>query len=204
MITPESLVFALVGVSILLVLVVVIWPSITASRQGKIMAFLALFIVPLVAAGVGVSEHMERAEQTTFCLSCHIMEPYGRSLYVDDPAYIPAAHFQNHRIPADRACFTCHTNYGMFGTFHAKMEGLHHVYVYWFGTPKRPIQLYYPYNNRECLHCHDGARSFEDPTHTAMMDDLKSNKLSCTTSGCHDTFHNVDQLSQVKFWKPSE
>jgi hypothetical protein len=38
----------------------------------------------------------------------------------------------------------------------------------------------------------------------AMMDDLKSNKLSCTTSGCHDTFHGVDKLGQVKFWKPAE
>ena len=133
------------------------------------------------------------------------MEPYGRSLYVDDPSYIPAAHFQNHRVPADKACYTCHTDYAMFGTIHAKLNGLHHVYVYWFGTPMHPIHLYHPYNNRECLHCHAGARSFEDsPTHTAMMSDLKSNKLSCTTSGCHDTFHPVDKLDQAKFWKPTE
>lgn len=25
-------------------------------------------------------------------------------------AYLAAAHFQNHRIPADEACYTCHTN----------------------------------------------------------------------------------------------
>ncbi len=60
------------------------------------------------------------------------------------------------------ACYTCHTDYAMFGTVHAKLEGLHHVYVYWFGTPMKPIRLYQPYNNRECLHCHEGARSFED------------------------------------------
>lgn len=205
MVSPQSLVFLLIGASILLILVVMIRPSITASREGKIIAFLALFIVPAVAAGVGASEHMERSEQTQFCLSCHIMEPYGRSLYVDDPSYIPAAHFQNHRIPADKACYTCHTDYAMFGTIHAKLEGLHHVYVYWFGTPMNPIRLYQPYNNRECLHCHAGARSFEDsPTHTAMTSDLKSNKLSCTTSGCHDTFHNVGQLDHVKYWKPKE
>src|SRR5580693_5151453 len=123
MIGPQSLVFLLIGTSILLILVVVIRPSITASREGKIIAFLALFIVPLVAAGVGASEHMERSEQTQFCLSCHIMEPYGRSLYVDDKAYIPAAHFQNHRIPADKACYTCHTEYGNSRTVPAKMEG---------------------------------------------------------------------------------
>jgi cytochrome c-type protein NapC len=204
MIDSQILVFVLIGASILLILVVVIRPSVTASREGKIVAFLALFIVPIVAAGVGASEHIARSEQTQFCLSCHIMEPYDRSLYVDDPSYVPAAHFQNHRIPADKACYTCHTDYSMFGTLRAKMEGLHHVYVYWFGTPKRPIRLYHPYNNRECLHCHTGARSFEDPTHIAMMDDLKSNKISCLTSGCHDTIHNVDKLGQVKFWQPVE
>jgi cytochrome c-type protein NapC len=205
MIFPSTVLFGLIGASILLILVVVIRPSITASREGKIVAFLALFIVPLVALGVGASEHMERSEKTQFCLSCHIMEPYGRTLYVDDPSYIPAAHFQNHRVPADKACYTCHTDYAMFGTIQAKLNGLHHVYVYWFGTPMSPIHLYHPYNNRECLHCHAGARSFEDgPTHTALMGDLKSNKLSCTTSGCHDTFHPVDKLDQVKFWKPAE
>jgi cytochrome c-type protein NapC len=205
MIFPSTVLFGLIGASILLTLVVVIRPSITASREGKIVAFLALFIVPLVALGVGASEHMERSEKTQFCLSCHIMEPYGRTLYVDDPSYIPAAHFQNHRVPADKACYTCHTDYAMFGTIQAKLNGLHHVYVYWFGTPMSPIHLYHPYNNRECLHCHAGARSFEDgPTHTALMGDLKSNKLSCTTSGCHDTFHPVDKLDQVKFWKPAE
>ena len=78
MISPETLVFCLIGASIVLILVVVIRPSITASREGKIIAFLALFIVPVVTAGVGASEHMERSEQTQFCLSCHIMEPYGK------------------------------------------------------------------------------------------------------------------------------
>jgi cytochrome c-type protein NapC len=203
MIGPQTLVFLLIGASMALILVVVFRPSITSSREGKILAFLALFIMPVVAAGVGASEHIERSEQTQFCLSCHIMEPYGRSLYVDDPTYIPAAHFQNHRVPPDKACYTCHTDYAMFGTIQAKLEGLHHVYVYWFGTPIHPIHLYHPYNNRECLHCHSGARSFEEsPTHMAMMNDLKSNKLSCTTSGCHDAIHNVNELQQLKSWEP--
>ena len=36
----------------------------------------------------------------------------------------------------------------------------------------------------------------------AIMDSLKSNEMSCVTSGCHDTVHNVDSLSKVKFWSP--
>src|ERR1700677_3608157 len=134
MMFPSTVVFFLIGASILLILVVVPRPPITASREGKILAFLALFIVPLVAAGVGASEHMERSEQTQFCLSCHIMEPWGKSLYVDDPSYIPAAHFQNHRIPADVTCYTCHSDYAMYGTLLTKLQGLHHVYVNYLGT----------------------------------------------------------------------
>jgi hypothetical protein len=38
--------------------------------------------------------------------------------------------------------------------------------------------------------------------HQAIMDTLKSNQLSCVSSGCHDTVHNVATLSQMKFWSP--
>ena len=86
MIGPQTLVFLLIGASILLILVVVLRPSITVSREGKILAFMALFIVPVITACVGASQHLERSEQTQFCLSRHIMEPYGRSLCVDDPS----------------------------------------------------------------------------------------------------------------------
>ncbi|HEY2915527.1 MAG TPA: hypothetical protein VGK21_19325, partial [Candidatus Angelobacter sp.] len=145
-------------------------------------------------------------KQTSFCLSCHIMGQYGQSLYVDDASYIPASHFQNGRVPHDQACYTCHTDYSMFGGFKAKFGGLHHIYVQYVTGPKLPLKLYHPYNNRECLHCHEGSRSFEQGVmHTAepqTMADIKSNKLSCLTSGCHDTIHNVKELDRVKYWKP--
>ena len=139
-------------------------------------------------------------------LSCHIMGQYGKSLYVDDPSYIPASHFQNGRVPHDQACYTCHTDYSMFGGFRAKLGGLHHIYVQYVTGPQQPLKLYHPFNNRECLHCHEGSRSFEQGVmHTAKpqtMADIKSNKLSCMTAGCHDTVHNVKELDHVKFWKP--
>ena len=177
----------------------------TATRGGKILAFLVLFLLPLLCMTMGVSSELQRSTSTSFCLSCHTMESHGRSLYVDDPTYLAAAHFQNHRVPADEACYTCHTNYAMFGGFRAKLNGLHHVYVQYFGKPHDPIRLYEPYNNRECLHCHLGARSFEEgAVHTAdpdLLPAVKANKISCLSSGCHDVVHNVDQLSKVKFWK---
>ena len=201
-----GLIIALVLISISLIGVFVVRPGITATQGGKVMAFLVLFFLPILCTGLGVSSELERSKTTKFCLSCHIMESYGQSLRVDDPTYLAAAHFQNHRVPAEEACYTCHANYAMFGSMKAKMAGLRHVYVYYFTKPPAPenIRLHEPYNNRECLHCHLGARSFEQgAVHTAdpdLLPALKANKLSCVSSGCHEVVHNVGTLSKVKMW----
>jgi nitrate/TMAO reductase-like tetraheme cytochrome c subunit len=201
-----TLIIALVSLSIALIALLVVRPGITATSGGKVMAFLALLILPILCATMGISSELDRSKTTNFCLSCHIMEPYGRSLRVDDPSYLAAAHFQNHRVPADEACYTCHTNYAMFGSFKAKMAGLRHVYVYYLTKPSAPenIKLHEPFNNRECLHCHLGARSFEQgAVHNAdpdLLPAIKANKTSCISSGCHEVVHNVGSLSKAKMW----
>jgi cytochrome c-type protein NapC len=205
MVTPNTLALIVFVIAMALTAALVIRPSLTATRVGKMFAFIALFVLPITCGALGLNEHFEHSKQTVFCLSCHIMEPYGRSLYVDDPHRIPAAHFQNHRIPADEACYTCHTDYVLYGGIRAKLRGLRHVYVQYLGKPPAPenIHLYNAYNNRECLHCHAGARSFEEsPTHSAMHDLLTTNQLSCMTAGCHDAIHNVGDLGTQKFWTP--
>ena len=201
---PTVVLIAVLLIALVIVCLVVARPAITAGRGGKILAFLGLFIFPVLAGTLGFENHYERSKQTRFCLSCHIMEPYGKSLYVDDAAYIPAAHFQNNRVPRDEACYTCHTDYTLYtGGVKAKVRGLHHIYAQYIGKPQQPIKLYQPFNNRECLHCHAGARSFEQgATHSAIMDDIRSNQLSCVSSGCHDMVHNVAQLNHLKFWSP--
>ena len=203
---PATLLYVLIGVTILLVATIAFRPSLTATRGGKQFAFVVYLLLPVVVASMGASEHMERSKQTQFCLSCHVMNPYGRSLHIDDPTYVPAAHFQNARIPRDEACYTCHTDYVMYGSILAKLRGLRHVYVQYLGAVPKTIQLYNPYNNRECLHCHASARSFEEgAVHSAdpsIMASIKSNQLSCLTSGCHDQVHAVAHLSELKFWEP--
>src|SRR6266567_1165968 len=126
---PTVLILLLIALSVALVAVFVFRPQITATRGGKMAAFLALFALPLLCLGMGTSSELEHAKSTEFCRSCHIMEPYGKSLRVDDPQHLAAAHFQNHRVPADEACYTCHTNYAMFGGIKAKLGGLRHIYV---------------------------------------------------------------------------
>jgi cytochrome c-type protein NapC len=196
-----------ISIALVVAILVAANAELTRARGGKILAFLALFILPAMAVWVGFSEHMQRAESRQFCLSCHIMHDFGRSLYVDDPSYIPAAHFQNNLVPRDHACYTCHTDYTMFGTVHAKLRGLRHIYVQYFGKIPQPadIKLYTPFNNRECLYCHAGTRAMdEEPKHSKtpdMMSRIMSNQMSCMAKGCHDTVHDVATLKDATFWK---
>jgi len=198
-----GILIALIVLTIVLAIFFLVRPSATSGATGKILAFVALFILPVLCVGAGVSAHMQRSEQTKFCISCHAMEPYGRSLYVDDPNYIPAQHFQNHRVPADQACYACHADYTIYGPFKDKLRGLKRVYMQYVSTPPAHITIPGGYNNNQCLHCHNGARSFEEnPVHQAIMASIVSNQMSCVTSGCHDTVHNVAALDHVKFWRP--
>ena len=111
---PTAAVAAVLAITLAIAGLVVAKPDVTVGRAGKILAFLGLFILPVFAGLLGLGNHIERSKQTQFCLSCHIMEPYGRSLRVDDKSFIPAAHFQNNRVPRDEACYTCHTDYTLY------------------------------------------------------------------------------------------
>ena len=96
----------------------------------------------------------------------------------------------------------------MYGSLLAKLRGMRHVYVQYLGRVTTPLHLYTPYNNRECLHCHAGARSFEEgAVHNAdpsIMRAIKAHQLSCLSSGCHANVHDVVHLNTMKFWRASE
>lgn len=207
---PAWVILTFIAAAAIIALFVGFRASLTRSREGKMLAFVALFLLPIAAVGLGFSEQMDRAQSRTFCLSCHVMTDYGRSLLINDPSYVPARHYQNNLVPRDRACYTCHTDYTMFGGVNSKARGLRHLYVQYFGTVPKPadIKLYTPYNNRECLYCHLGARTFEEASahHKTpdMLTRVKSNKLSCISGGCHEFIHDVGSLKDATFWKEDQ
>lgn len=206
MFSPQNILIGLIVLAIVVELLLIFKPAITREQGGKILAFVGILMLPVIVGAFALTDHMEKSKRTEFCLSCHVMEKYGQSLHVDDKEWIPAVHFQNHRIPKDEACFTCHTEYTMYGDFAAKIRGLRHLYYQYIGTIPDTIKLYSKFNNRECLHCHEGARSFEEKSAhmqtPLMMDSLKNNSISCMASGCHDVIHNVRELDKATFWKP--
>lgn len=194
-----------IALSVLLAAIFLIRPSLTRAAGWKIVAFIGLCVLPALCIVGGMNAHVQRSEQTRFCVSCHVMIPYGQSLYVDDASHIPAQHFQNHRVPVDMACYSCHADYSIYGPLKDKLQGLKRIYIQYVSTAPDPASIRIPggFQNAQCLHCHLGARNFEEnAVHAAMLDSLKSNQTSCLTSGCHDTAHDVSNLSHQKFWKP--
>jgi NapC/NirT cytochrome c family, N-terminal region len=200
----QVLVGFLVVAGVVIVLVIA-RPSVLETRGGKALAFLGWFLLPVLALAFGVEAHLERAKSTDFCLSCHVMEPYGESLWLDDSSYLPASHVQNHRVDPGHACYSCHADYTLFGGVEAKMTGMKHLWIYYTGQAPPPgeIELYEPFSNSICLHCHGGARSFEEGEfHDGIQADLRSGEMSCLD--CHDQTHAVEELADLDKWHPSE
>lgn len=203
---PGTLLYAVVALALLAVALIVGLlgrPELFAERTGQGLGLLGFFILPVLVTGLGATGHLEQSKTTDFCLSCHVMEPYGKSLLVDDEGYLAAAHYQNKRIPRERACFTCHTTYTMYGDFKAKLQGLKHLYVYYLGTVPETLELYEPYANRECLSCHGGARSYEeDELHAEIRSELASGDISCLE--CHEPVHDVANVADLELWREAQ
>ena len=203
---PHSIVLTVTGLAVALALITALRRGISRSREGKILVFAAMVILPAITIWAGFEEHLDRATSTSFCLSCHVMEDFGKSLHFDDKSYLPAAHFLYHFVPPVHACYTCHTDYAMFGGVKAKFRGLRHIYVEYLGTVPKPtdIKLYTPFPNETCLHCHLGARKFAEVAghhrKPETMSDIKSGKVSCLAAGCHDIVHEVGDLPGSKMW----
>ena len=185
--------------TVALIGLVVLQPSLVRGRGGKVLAFVALFVLPLMVTVLGAYGHLESSKSTEFCVSCHVMEPYGESLFIDSVDHLAAVHFQNNLVPQEKACFTCHTQYTMYGDITAKLNGVKHLWVYYSGTTPEQIELYEPYHNRECMSCHGEARSFlEGDTHVDFLEELESNETSCLE--CHDMTHDVANLEGLGRW----
>ena len=194
-----SIAFALV--TVLVIVMIMVRPSLASGAGGKTLALVSLAVLPAVATTFGMNAHLEASKSTEFCLSCHAMAPYGESLKLDDLAHVPAAHFQNSRVPRDHACYSCHTTYTLYGDAAAKWKGLRHLYVNYIGTIPEKIELYEPFKNRECLHCHGGARTFEENEfHIEYRRELATNETSCLE--CHDLAHEVEKLGELERWNP--
>jgi len=171
-----------------------------AQRTGRLVLLVGLVGLPLLLSAGNLSYGVAESSQTRFCLSCHEMQRYGKSLFVDDKQALAAVHYQNRLVDRDVTCYACHKDYALFGDVKAKVNGLRHVWAHYVrGVPDK-IALYQPYPNANCLHCHDDARRFlEKPPHRPVLDALQSGSLSCL--GCHRVAHDMGKVDAHSFWQ---
>ena len=194
-----AFVIVIAALAVGLIVIVLVKPSIIGSKGGRALALLAFLVLPVAGLSTGFIRQFERAKSNEFCFGCHIMLPYGESLHVDDTTYVPANHYQNKRIDTEEACYACHGDYTIFGDIKVKMRGLKQAIVYYLGRTPDELHMYEPFPNSACLHCHDGARAFqESPIHSGMIADLREDTMSCLD--CHGVAHNVAQIETLPMW----
>ncbi|HTB60659.1 MAG TPA: NapC/NirT family cytochrome c [Polyangia bacterium] len=167
---------------------------------GRLVLLVGLLALPLLLSAANFSYGVHQSSRTQFCLSCHEMQDHGKSLFVDSKQALAAFHYQNRLVDRDTVCYSCHKDYAMFGDVKAKLNGLRHVWAHYVtGVPKK-IELYKPYPNSNCLHCHEDARSFVDaPAHRPVLGALSAGSISCLT--CHRIAHDMAKVETDDFWQ---
>lgn len=155
----------------------------------KILLFIIVLVVPGLLSLVTAQVSFHRASSVEFCGSCHVMTPWFQNVTDPESDSLAAEHYKRRWIQHEQ-CFTCHSDYGFLGPIEAKINGMHHVMAFYFGTP-RHIELYEPFPNSHCLKCHIDAKGFrEDPNHDPF-EDILSGKDRCVD--CHENVHGVEQ-----------
>jgi len=136
-----------------------------------------LILAPLgyvLNAGLAVSG----AKSVAFCGSCHVMDGYVADLQNPDSEHLAAQHYQFRWI-ADHQCYTCHSDYGLFGDVQAKMAGLRHVWFYNVGGYELPLKIRNRYDNQRCLFCHGPVKGYREvPEHEKTWARLVDHLLS--------------------------
>jgi nitrate/TMAO reductase-like tetraheme cytochrome c subunit len=145
-------------------------------------------VLPLAVVFFAYSYGLEKSKSVDACGHCHVMTPWVQDLRNPKSDTLAAVHFKNRYIQENH-CYTCHSDYGMFGTVRAKWEGLGHVLRNTTGRYERPIHIARHYSNLRCLNCHGGSQKFLDPEKHPKEDlaDMISGKTSCLD--CHGPAH---------------
>jgi cytochrome c-type protein NapC len=197
---PVTIIASLIAALVIVGLAFFGTRPLAASTAGRVALLVGLGALPLLVSVGGLAQGVAESSRTRFCLSCHEMQNHGKSMFVDSRHALAAVHYQNRLIDRDTICFSCHTDYGLFGDAHAKLNGLRHVLAHYVtGVPEK-LALYKPYANANCLHCHDDARRFQEaPPHKPIVDALYAGRTSCLD--CHRIVHDLDAVRANNFWQ---
>jgi hypothetical protein len=179
-------------------IVILVWGLV----RGRLppAAGVAGLVLPIAAYGLGMLMVMEESKSTRFCGSCHVMTPIVESLRAADDGSLAAIHYTRGLVPTAEACYTCHSGYGIWGTFGAKKAGVTHMWHGLTGHYDLPLRLNGTFDIASCLGCHAGAASFravaahQDPD---VQQALLTHTMACT-GACHPAAHPEEALTGGK------
>jgi nitrate/TMAO reductase-like tetraheme cytochrome c subunit len=187
----------------LLTIVLIVYKIIFLRRDASIgittrWIFLITFIIlsPLtyfISFGIGI----EKSKPVEFCNSCHIMNSHVDDMKDPDSESIASLHYK-YRWISDDQCYTCHSDYGLYGAVGAKFAGVRHILNYYvMGYPKT-LEIRGTYNNERCLFCHAPVESYQDiEEHQEYAAEIKSSEQSCFGADCHVSPH-PDETKEIE------
>ena len=181
-----------------LILLVVVWRVLR--RRGitavsKALLFWSILVVPVFVVVLATAHGMQESMTVESCAACHVMDSHVRDLRDPKSDSLAAVHFKNRYI-LENHCYTCHSDYGMFGTVRAKLDGLGHVWHNTRNDYPRPIKIAHPYSNLRCLACHAGSPKYIAKHEADELPKLAANQDSCLD--CHGPAHKVDEPKQAQ------
>jgi cytochrome c-type protein NapC len=167
------------------------------SGAVKVWLLLGLGVLPISAAVAGNVQGYEASKKRSFCGSCHVMIPQVSDAEDPTSPSLASRHARNHLF-GEENCYVCHADYGMFGTITTKLGGMKHVWMYYTQYRTTPIEdanetiaLYEPFPNENCMQCHSTQLNLWQrvPDHRAALADVRAERVSCASAGCHGTAH---------------
>ena len=164
----------------------------------KLVLLMGLGIFPIMSAMSGNVVGYEASTERQFCGGCHVMQPYTIDSQDPRSTSLAAMHARNDLF-GDRNCYTCHADYGMYGTLLTKLSGLNHVYEYYLNgyhamtleESRYAIHIKKPFPNQTCMHCHSLSLPgwIDEPEHQAIVESVERGEVSCASAGCHGPAH---------------
>jgi len=167
----------------------------------KVWLLLGLGVLPVGAAATGNIQGYETTESRAFCGSCHVMSRHQSDSEDPKSTSLAARHARNPMFGGEN-CYMCHADYGMYGTVLTKMGGMRHVWLYYTEYRDVPvdqalktIHLREPYPNENCMQCHSTRDELwlRVPDHASSLEDVRANRISCASGGCHGYAHPFDK-----------
>lgn len=184
-----------VAAATILIVYLVRRPPLVAST--KIWLGLGLGALPIGAALSANVQGYKATQHRAFCGSCHVMVPHAEDSEDPKSVSLAAIHARNPFFGKDN-CYTCHADYGIFGTFFTKLGGMRHVWLYAtefhsmdLAEAKEKIHLLKPYPNQNCMQCHttDAPLWNRIPDHASARQEVVDNRIGCSSPGCHGVAH---------------